>query len=301
VPWGEPHAVSLWENIEPGSHAVAPALAALNASDHAVAVTTSQAPLRMLITRRTARHRLIDVQYLLSSMGFLAPQKFDGTFGKATVAAIKAFQQAHDLPVNAALTDDLISAVYKVAGKEEPPQWHLFVRQNFSSLFDVPVTIRDPERPLGTHIFTAMRFVPGDARVQWTEIDLEGGDGARVLDRVDIPSDARRRIAARLTPGSALIIGDTSVDSAILPEGDDFLVWTKETPAASTSRTARADEAEAVHTPKTPKIKTSRPAPAIAKPRPKRENRVGRKRHGAPRGYSYRPPRFGRSGLFSSW
>ena len=118
----------------------------------------------MLITRRTARHRLIDVQYLLSSLGFLAPQKFDGTFGKATVAAIKAFQQARDLPVNAALTDDLVSAVYKAAGKAEPPQWHLFVRQNFSSLFDVPVTIRDPERPLGTHIFTAMRFAPGDAQ-----------------------------------------------------------------------------------------------------------------------------------------
>jgi peptidoglycan hydrolase-like protein with peptidoglycan-binding domain len=55
-------------------------------------VTTSQAPLRMLITRRTARH--------LSSLGFLAPQKFDGTFGKATVAAVTAFQRAHDLPVN---------------------------------------------------------------------------------------------------------------------------------------------------------------------------------------------------------
>ncbi len=308
VAWGESHAVSLWETIEPGSHAVAPALAAPNsAGDHAVVVTTSQAPLRMLITPRTARHRLIDVQYLLSAMGFLAPQKFDGTFGKATVAAIKAFQQTHDLPVNAALTDDLVSAVYKAAGKAEPPQWHLFVRQNFSSLFDVPVTIRDPERPLGTHIFTAMRFAPGDAQVQWTEIDLEGGDGARVLDRLDIPSDARRRIAARLTPGSALIIGDTSVNSAILPEGDDFLVWTDEEPATSKSRTARADEAEAVKTPKTlktfktPRIKTSRPAPAIAKPRPQRENRAGRNRYRAPRGYTYQPPRFGRSGLFSSW
>jgi uncharacterized protein YjbI with pentapeptide repeats/lipoprotein-anchoring transpeptidase ErfK/SrfK len=303
VEWGEPHAISLWENIEPGSHAVAPALAALNsASDHAVVVTTSQAPLRMLITRRTARHRLIGAQYLLSSLGFLAPQKFDGTFGKATVAAIMAFQQAHDLPVNVALTDDLISAVYKAAGKEEPPEWHLFVRQNFSSLFDVPVTVRDPERPLGTHIFTAMRFAPGDAKVQWTEIDLEGGNGARALDRLDIPSDARRRIAARLTPGSALIIGDTSVDSAILPEGDDFLVWTKETPEVPKSKTARADDAEQVKTPKIrPKLKTSRPAPAIAKPRAKRENRVGRNRQRAPTGYSYQPRRFGRSGRFSSW
>jgi hypothetical protein len=152
-----------------------------------------------------------------------------------------------------------------------------------------------------------LRFAPGDARVQWTEIDLEGGDGARVLDRLDIPRDARRRIAAQLTPGSALIIGDTSVDSAILPEGDDFLVWTKESPTAPESRTARADEAETVETPrtlktiKTPKIKASRPAPAVAKPHPKRETRAGRNRSRAPRGYSYQPPRFGRPGLFSSW
>jgi len=190
-------------------------------------------------------------------------------------------------------------------GKQEPPRWHLFVRQNFRRLFDVPVTVRDPGQPLGTHIFTALRFAPEGAKVQWTTIDLEGGDGARALDRIDIPSDARRRIAARLTPGSALIIGDTSLNSAILPEGDDFLIWTKETPAAAVkSKTARADKAEVVKTPKTlktPKIKKSRPAPVIVKPRAKRENRVGRNWRRAPRGYSYRPRRFGRSGPFSSW
>jgi len=300
---GEPHAVGLLESVDQSTHAFVPALASLqadaSASDHAVVVTKSRAPLRMLITRRTERHRLIGVQYLLSAMGFLAPQNFDGTFGNATVAAIKAFQRAHDMSENAALTDDLIGAVYRAAGKKEPPQWHLFVRQNFRRLFDVPVTIRDPGRPLGTHIFTALRFTPEDAKAQWTAIDLEGGDGTRALDRIDIPSDARRRIAARLTPGSALIIGDTGVDSAILPEGDDFLVWTKETPAAAVkSATARADEAKAV---RTPKIKTSRPAPVIVKPRAKRENRVGRNWRRAPRGYSYQPRGFGRSGLFSSW
>src|SRR5207248_2750404 len=30
----------------------------------------------------------------------------------------------------------------------------LFVRQGFTPLFDVPVNIRDPEQPLGTHVFT---------------------------------------------------------------------------------------------------------------------------------------------------
>ncbi len=32
----------------------------------------------------------------------------------------------------------------------------LFVRQGFTALFDVPVEIRNPEEPLGTHVFTVM-------------------------------------------------------------------------------------------------------------------------------------------------
>ena len=32
----------------------------------------------------------------------------------------------------------------------------LYVRQNFLKVFDVPVTIRDPEKPLGTHLYMAM-------------------------------------------------------------------------------------------------------------------------------------------------
>ena len=34
----------------------------------------------------------------------------------------------------------------------------LFVRKGFEPVFDVPVTIERPERPLGTHVFTALAF-----------------------------------------------------------------------------------------------------------------------------------------------
>jgi hypothetical protein len=30
----------------------------------------------------------------------------------------------------------------------------LFVRQRFTPLFDVPIKVENPERPLGTHLFT---------------------------------------------------------------------------------------------------------------------------------------------------
>ena len=58
----------------------------------------NQAPLRILVTHRTERDRIIAVQYLLLSMGFLTPQNFSGRIGAETVVAIKAFQKANGLP-----------------------------------------------------------------------------------------------------------------------------------------------------------------------------------------------------------
>jgi hypothetical protein len=206
-----------------------PALA-MRASDDADASATG-APLRILVTRQTPRDRLIGVQYILSSLGYLAPQNFDGTFGKATAAAVKAFQKANGLPENAAFSEELVNKVYEVAGRPTPPEGHLFVRQGFSRVFDVPVTFRDPAEPLGTYFYTALPFAPGDTKARWVAFSWEGGDAAKALDRLEIPDDVRREISSRLTPGSSLIVADTSVDSAILPEGDDFLVWAKEEPA----------------------------------------------------------------------
>ena len=55
------------------------------------------APLRILITRRTERDRIIAVQYLLASLGYLKPQNFTGRVGDETIGAIKAFQKANGL------------------------------------------------------------------------------------------------------------------------------------------------------------------------------------------------------------
>src|SRR5262245_7949682 len=55
----------------------------------------SSAPLRILVTRETGRDRIIAVQYVLSSMGYLTRQNFSGRLGTETVAAIKAFQKAN--------------------------------------------------------------------------------------------------------------------------------------------------------------------------------------------------------------
>ena len=226
---------------EPALTDTPPSLAALTlgAGAKAAAVEAAEprstAPLRILVTRRTKTDRIIGVQNILSELGHLEAQKFDGTLGRSTVVAIKAFQKANGLPETGALTDELAKKVYEVGGKGEPPAGHLFVRQEFGRVFDAPVSFKDPEKPLGTHLFTALKFAPGDTKARWIAISLQGDDPAEALNRLEIPEDVRRNISERLTPGSSLIVGDVAINSANLPKGADFLVWAKDMPAKITA------------------------------------------------------------------
>ena len=201
----------------------------------------STAPLRILVTRRTQSDRIIGLQRILSDMGYLEAQNFDGTLGKATASAIKVFQRNNGMAETGTFNEELVQKVYQVAGKGEPPVGHLFVRQEFGRLFDGPVTFKDPETPLGTHIFTALKFAPGDTKTQWITISLQGDDSTAVLDRIEIPADLRQKISERLTPGSSLIIGDTAINTATLTKGSDFLVWAKDTPAKITAASLEGD------------------------------------------------------------
>ncbi len=210
----------------------------------------STAPLRVLVTRRTQRDRMRDVQYLLAALGHLEPQNFDGTFGRQTADAIKAFQRSQEMPETGAFTDELVQKIYEVSGKKEPAGGHLFVRQEFASVFDAPVGFRNPDDKLGTHVFTVMNFAPGDTKAQWMAISLKDDDDPMaVLDRLEIPDDVRQNISERLTPGSTLIIADTAINSATLPKGADFLVWDNSQPA----KVQRASV--------TPRVKKRRAAP----------------------------------------
>src|SRR6195256_6589881 len=51
----------------------------------------------------------------------------------------------------------------------------LYVRQAFEPIFESPVTIADPDRPIGTHVFTAIERTSGDAKLRWSVVSLDGG------------------------------------------------------------------------------------------------------------------------------
>jgi len=83
----------------------------------------------------------------------------------------------------------------------------LYVRRGFEVTLEVPVTIRNPDKPIGTHVFTAVARAEGGLR--WTAVTIDSGDSAQAaLDRSSIPQDVLDHIAPTALPRSSLIISD---------------------------------------------------------------------------------------------
>jgi hypothetical protein len=77
----------------------------------------------------------------------------------------------------------------------------------FDATIEVPVTIRDPGQPIGTHVFTAM--ARNDTGLRWSVVTIDNGDDAKdALDRVTIPQNVLDRIAPTATPRSSIVISD---------------------------------------------------------------------------------------------
>jgi hypothetical protein len=77
----------------------------------------------------------------------------------------------------------------------------------FDTSIEVPVTIRNPDRPIGTHVFTAM--AKNDAGLRWSVVTIDNANDAKdALDRVAIPQDVLDRIAPTAMPRSSIIISD---------------------------------------------------------------------------------------------
>jgi hypothetical protein len=128
----------------------------------------------------------------------------------------------------------------------------LFVRQAFLPIFDAPITISDADRPLGTHVFTALAD-SDPAKLRWLLVTLpdnpkperkaaksgkhaaknampaeEGPapSAAEALDRLDIPAETRLRVDDMITAGASLIVSDQGLGEET-GEGTDFIVVTR--------------------------------------------------------------------------
>jgi hypothetical protein len=160
----------------------------------------------------------------------------------------------------------------------------LYVRQSFEPIFESPVTIADPDRPIGTHVFTAVERLIGDARLRWTVVSLGGSSTSTVsstgrarassgrdiealptdpenakaaLDRIVIPQDVLDRIAA-VSPRSSLIVTDEGL-SAETGEGTDFVVLLSGEPQGGIKSRRRSPETEFRYTHRRDRFPSWRP------------------------------------------
>jgi hypothetical protein len=82
----------------------------------------------------------------------------------------------------------------------------------YDTTIEVPVTIKDPDKPIGTHIFTAVART--DAGLRWTEVTIDNGDNAKdALDRITLPQEILDRVAPTAMPRSSITISDEPLSS----------------------------------------------------------------------------------------
>jgi|GEM_PF-522440 len=126
----------------------------------------------------------------------------------------------------------------------------IYVRQGLSPLFDAPIEIRDPDAPLGSHLYIATAAKDDGNSLKWSVLSMPEAQTERrknlasadakadmswdwrpasaspseALERVDIAKDVRDRIAERLWTGASLIISDQPVSGETGNDGTDLTI-----------------------------------------------------------------------------
>ena len=129
----------------------------------------------------------------------------------------------------------------------------IYVRQGLAPVFDAPAIVRDPETPLGSHLYIATAAKDDGTSLKWSVVSMPIRDAeergerrktaslderigatpkphgsasspAEALERIEIAQDVRDRIAERLWTGGSLIISDQPLSGETGAVGTDLTV-----------------------------------------------------------------------------
>jgi len=178
------------------------------------AATTDQAKARAEERKQKAASRSEESRMQLDKAKADAKPKLDAiAAAKDTAKAAEARKAA---TAKAALDAKLAAVPVSIYISRATQK--LYVRRNthkrwpdggevFDFSIEVPVTIRNPDKRIGTHVFTAMART--DDGLRWTAVTIDEGDDAKgALDRITIPKDVLDRIGPTALPRSSIIISD---------------------------------------------------------------------------------------------
>jgi hypothetical protein len=194
--------------------------AALAYADKVLAAAkTDQAKARAEEAKQKAALKAADATTLLDAAKTEATSKLDAA--PATKDAAKA-AQAKKIDTAKAATEAKL-ALEPVSVYISRATQKIYVRRNthkpwpdggevFDASIEAPVAIRDPDRPIGTHVFTAT--AQGGAGLRWTAVTIDAADDAKdALDRITIPREVLDRIAPTAVPRSSIIVSDEPLSS----------------------------------------------------------------------------------------
>ena len=189
--------------------------AELASADRALATAqTDQARARAEDRRQKAASKAADVATQLDTATADAKSKLDAA--TAAKDAIKAAETKKATTAKAASEAKL--ALEPVSIYISRATQKLYVRrptrkpvpdggEYFDATIEVPVTIRNPEKGIGTHVFTAV--ARNGAGLRWTAVTIDDANNAKdALDRITIPQDVLNRIAPTALPRSSIIVSD---------------------------------------------------------------------------------------------
>jgi len=173
-----------------------------------------------------------------------AASEMTAAIGNARVGKITAerAQELAKLPISV--------LVSKADGK-------VAVRHGFRQIYEAPVTIRTPDRPLGTHVYTALELKDDGSTLRWQAVSVPASgqsiaigrkvsrasrseaeppfqvasgppsSAAEALDRIDLPQETLDRISQIVSPGTSLIVTDHGTNREMRAVGTDFIVLTR--------------------------------------------------------------------------
>jgi lipoprotein-anchoring transpeptidase ErfK/SrfK len=167
----------------------------------------------------------------------------------AAVASLRAAEEASKVAEAAAQA--ALRALEPVSLFISRKKGRLYVRQRWAPVIEVPVTIHNPELPIGTHLFVAMDPEHEGGPLRWMGVSVpetdtahaakgkarddgrvdgpasarhETADGA--LSRIEMPAEALKLIADRTWTGATLIVSDHAMSNET-GAYTDFIVSTR--------------------------------------------------------------------------
>jgi L,D-transpeptidase catalytic domain len=131
----------------------------------------------------------------------------------------------------------------------------VYIRQAWTPIYEAPITFKEPDLPLGTHVYVAMDPVADGKAMRWLTVSLapqqlgaeqrqrgRRGDRAEAqpvthsarpretagsaLERVEMPEETKKFISDRLWAGASLIVSDQGL-SQETGKYTDFIVQTR--------------------------------------------------------------------------